>query len=275
MNVLAGRVANYFDLGGINYTIDAACASSLAALYDGVKELQSGNSDMVIAGGVDACQNPFTFLCFSKTHALSPHGKCLVFDEKADGTVISEGLGIIILKRLSDAERDGDRIYAVIKSVAGSSDGRGKCMTAPRHEGQMLALKRAYEKAGFSAATIELLEAHGTGTTVGDQVESQSAAQLLIESKAANQNCAIGSVKSMIGHTKGAAGMAGLVKIALSLYHKVLPPTIGINKPNPKTDFKRPLYLNTELRPWMKVNSYPRRAGSGAFGFGGQIFMLY
>lgn len=273
MNVLAGRVANYFDLGGINYTIDAACASSLAALYDGVKELQSGNSDMVIAGGVDACQNPFTFLCFSKTHALSPHGKCLVFDEKADGTVISEGLGIIILKRLSDAERDGDRIYAVIKSVAGSSDGRGKCMTAPRHEGQMLALKRAYEKAGFSAATIELLEAHGTGTTVGDQVESQSAAQLLIESKAANQNCAIGSVKSMIGHTKGAAGMAGLVKIALSLYHKVLPPTIGINKPNPKTDFlKGPLYLNTELRPWMKVNSYPRRAGVSAFGFGGTNF---
>ncbi len=273
MNVLAGRVANRFNLGGVNHTVDAACASSLAALYDGVKELETGNSDMVITGGVDAGQSPFTYLCFSKTHALSPRGLCQVFDEKADGTVISEGLAVVILKRLSDAERDGDRIYAVIKSVVGSSDGRGKSMTAPCPEGQLMALKKAYAKAGFSPSTMELLEAHGTGTVVGDQVESESAAQLLEGSNTVSQNCAIGSVKSMIGHTKGAAGMAGLIKASLSLYHKMLPPTMGIDKPNSKTNFlKGPLYLNTEVRPWFRDDKHPRRAGVNAFGFGGSNF---
>jgi len=273
LNVLAGRIANRFHLGGVNYTIDAACASSLAAVYDGIKELETNNSDMVIVGGVDAGQSPFIYTCFSKTNALSPEGKCKVFDDKADGTVISEGLAVVILKRLSDAERDGDRIYAVIKSVAGSSDGREKSLTAPNPQGQLLALQRAYTKAGFSASTIELLEAHGTGTVVGDQVEAESAARMLKKSKASNQNCAIGSVKSMIGHTKGAAGMGGLIKTVLSLYHKVLPPTLGIERPNSKIDFMSgPLYLNTEVRPWIGVASHPRRAGVNAFGFGGTNF---
>lgn len=273
MNILAGRVANRFNFGGVNYTIDAACASSLAALYEAVIELEIGNSDMVIAGGVDATQGPFSYLCFSKTHALSARGQCQVFDEKADGTVISEGLAVVVLKRLEDAKRDGDRIYAVIKSVAGSSDGKEKSLTAPRPQGQLLAFKRAYAKSGFSASTIELLEAHGTGTVVGDQVEAESAIQLLKESNADSQRCAIGSVKSMIGHTKGAAGTAGLIKTALSLYHKVLPATIGVEKPNPKVDFlKGPLYLNTETRPWIGNSGYPRRAGVNAFGFGGTNF---
>ncbi len=273
MNVLAGRVANRFNLGGVNYTIDAACASSLAALYDAARELETGSSDMVIVGGVDAGQSPFTYTCFSKTSALSPNGKCRVFDEKADGTVISEGLAVLVMKRLSDAERDGDRIYAVLKAVAGSSDGRGMGLTAPRTEGQMVALKRAYAKAGFTPDTVELFEAHGTGTVVGDQVEAESVMQLLKENHTAKQSCAIGSVKSMIGHTKGAAGMAGVIKTALSLYHKVLPPTMGVDKPNPKIDFlDGPLYINTEVCPWVGNERGPRRAGVNAFGFGGTNF---
>jgi len=273
MNVSAGRVANRFDLGGVNYTVDAACASSLASTYNAVKELESGNSDMVVVGGIDSAQNPFTFLCFSKTRALSPHRQCRVFDEKADGIVISEGLGIVVLKRLSDAERDGDRIYAVIKSAAGSSDGRDRGLTAPHPKGQLSALRRAYEKAGFSPDTLGLLEAHGTGTVVGDRVEAESATRLLKESGAVKKSCAFGSVKSMIGHTKSAAGVAGLIKVALSLHHKALPPTIGVEKPNSKIDFHNgPLYLNTELRPWIGTNNHPRRAGVSAFGFGGTNF---
>ena len=273
MNVLAGRIANRFNLGGVNYTMDAACASSLAALYDAVRELENGSSDMVIVGGADAGQSPFGFLCFSKTQALSQRGQCRVFDANADGTVISEGLAVLILKRLADAERDGDRIYAVVKAVKGSSDGRGKSMTAPRIEGQIAALRRAYEKAGFSSATVEMFEAHGTGTVVGDQIEAESASQFLKECCASRRSCAIGSVKSMIGHTKGAAGLAGLIKIALSLYHKVLPPTIGVDKPNPHVDFLNgPLYINTELRPWISRDSGPRRAGVSSFGFGGTNF---
>jgi acyl transferase domain-containing protein/NAD(P)H-dependent flavin oxidoreductase YrpB (nitropropane dioxygenase family) len=273
MNVTAGRVANRFDLGGVNYTVDAACASSLSALYDAVRELETGSSDMAIAGGIDAGQSPFTYLCFSKTQALSPSGKCRVFDEKANGTVISEGLALLVLKRLSDAERDGDRIYAVIKSVAGSSDGRDKSLTAPRPDGQLRALKKAYDKAGFSPETVELIEAHGTGTVVGDRTEAESVSRLLEENHAPKHGCAIGSVKSMIGHTKGAAGLAGVIKVALSLYHNVLPPTMGVDRPNEHIDFmKGPLYVNTELRPWIGSTSHGRRAGVNAFGFGGTNF---
>ncbi|HLC21431.1 MAG TPA: beta-ketoacyl synthase N-terminal-like domain-containing protein, partial [Candidatus Methylomirabilis sp.] len=201
-NVAAGRVANRFDLGGVNYTVDAACASSLAAVFLAVKELEGRTSDMVVVGGADTLQSPFSFLCFSKTYALSRSGQCRTFDEKADGIVISEGIGILILKRLADAERDGDRIYAVIKGVGGASDGRDKGLTAPRPEGQVRALRRAYAKAGVSPSTIGLIEAHGTGTVVGDRTELQSLSRVFEEANAAPQSCAIGSVKSMIGHTK-------------------------------------------------------------------------
>lgn len=273
MNVSAGRVANRFNLGGINYTIDAACASSLAALYEAFNELKTGSSDMVITGGIDAGQSPFTFTCFSKTNALSPTGKCSVFDEKADGTVISEGLAFLVLKRREDAERDGDRIYAIIKSVAGSSDGRNRSLTAPNPEGQCLAMQRAYSRAGFTPDTVELFEAHGTGTVVGDRVEAESVTTILKKFKTPQQNSAIGSVKSMIGHTKGAAGIAGLIKAALALYYRVLPPTLGVEKPNASIDFNEgPIYVNSEMRPWVSTNQHPRRAGISAFGFGGTNF---
>jgi polyketide-type polyunsaturated fatty acid synthase PfaA len=274
LNVAAGRVANRFDLGGVNYTVDAACASSLAAVYHATRELEAGTSDLVIVGGADTVQNPFGYLAFSKTHALSPHGRCQTFDESADGIVISEGIAILVLKRLADAEREGDRIYGVIKAVAGSSDGRDKGLTAPRPEGQALALERAYAKAGFSPATVGLIEAHGTGTVAGDQAEVETLKRVFGAAGAARQRCAIGSVKSMIGHTKCTAGVAGLLKVALALYHKVLPPTIHVTKPNSKARFhESPFYVNIEPHPWIDgLENHPRRAGVSAFGFGGTNF---
>ena len=273
-NVLSGRVANRFDFGGTNFTVDAACASSLAAVSQGMKELQGGTSEMVIVGGVDTMQNPFTYLCFSKTHALSPRGRCRTFDASADGIVISEGIAILVLKRLDDAERDGDRIYAVLKGVGSSSDGRDKGLTAPRPEGQARALERAYAQADVPPSTIGLIEAHGTGTVAGDQAEVQALSGFFSEAHAARQRCALGSVKSMIGHTKCTAGVAGLVKASLALHHKVLPPTLGVEKPNMNVQFaEMPLYVNTESRPWINsADSSPRRAGVSAFGFGGTNF---
>ncbi|MEO8592213.1 MAG: SDR family NAD(P)-dependent oxidoreductase [Candidatus Solibacter sp.] len=273
-NVAAGRVANRFDLGGSNFTVDAACASSLAAVSLALTELESHNSDMVIVGGIDTMQNPFTYLCFSKTHALSPRGRCRTFDETADGIAISEGIVMMVFKRLADAERDGDRIYAVIKGVGSSSDGKDRGLTAPRPEGQAVALRRAYAKAGISPATVGLVEAHGTGTVAGDGAEVQALTRVFSEAEAPRQGCAIGSVKSMIGHTKCSAGAAGLAKAALALHHKVLPPTIGVDKPNAKAKFpETPFYINTEPRPWLESPAgHPRRAGVSAFGFGGTNF---
>jgi acyl transferase domain-containing protein/NAD(P)H-dependent flavin oxidoreductase YrpB (nitropropane dioxygenase family)/NAD(P)-dependent dehydrogenase (short-subunit alcohol dehydrogenase family)/acyl carrier protein len=273
-NVAAGRVANRFDLGGRNFTVDAACAASLAAVDLAVRELEEGSSDMVVVGGADTMQNPFAYLCFSKTHALSPRGRCHTFDDSSDGIAISEGIAVIILKRLADAERDGDRIYAVIKGVGGSSDGKDKGLTAPRPEGQMRALTRAYAKAHVSPASVELIEAHGTGTAVGDQAEVASLSQVFSAAGAARQSCAIGSVKSMIGHTKCTAGVASVIKIALALHHRVLPPTINVEKPNTRANFPAtPFYVNTEARPWIRQHeATPRRAGVSAFGFGGTNF---
>lgn len=272
LNVIAGRIANNFNLGGVNFSVDAACASSLAAIYHAVRELTLGSSSMVVVGGVDTVQNPFTYLCFSKSQALSPTGEARTFDANANGIVISEGVACVVLKRLEDAERDGDRIYAVIDGISGSSDGKGKSLTAPLPEGQVRALQRAYESAGVSPDSVELIEAHGTGTIAGDRAEATSLDTVFKSAHAKPQSCAVGSVKSMIGHTKAVAGIAGLIKVALSLYHKVLPPTLGVKTPNPHAIFNNgPLYVNTQARPW--INSLqPCRAGVSAFGFGGTNF---
>ena len=274
LNVAAGRVANRFDLGGSNFTVDAACGSSLAAASLAVRELETGAADMVILGGADTVQNPLTYLAFSKTHAFSPRGRCRPFDASADGIVISEGVGVVILKRLADAERDGDRIYAVIKGMGTSSDGRHRGLTAPNIDGQTRALERAYEKSGVDPATLGYVEAHGTGTAVGDVVEVNALGRLLRDAGAGAGSCAVGSVKSMIGHTKCAAGIAGLINASLALHHKVLPPTIGVDTVNPKADLADgPLRVSAKPRPWFHAEQdRPRRAGVSAFGFGGTNF---
>ncbi|MEO7272239.1 MAG: beta-ketoacyl synthase N-terminal-like domain-containing protein [Vicinamibacterales bacterium] len=275
LNVAAGRVANRLNLGGLNFTVDAACASSLAAIYVAARELQSGSSRMVIAGGIDTVNSPFGYLCFSSAQALSPTGRCRTFDESADGIAISEGLVAVVLKRVEDAERDGDRIYAVIRSVAGSSDGRGKGLTAPRPEGQVRVLERAYAAAKFSPATVSLVEAHGTGTVAGDSAEVTALTRVFGAAGAAPGSVALGSIKSMIGHTKSAAGVSGLVKVALSLYHKVLPPTLHVTRPNAKLrEDGTPFFVNTEASPWLADPGarHPRRGAVSAFGFGGTNF---
>lgn len=273
-NVAAGRVANRFDLKGINFSIDAACASSLAALYVGVSDLRSHASDVVLLGATDTHNQPGDYLSFSKTHALSPSGRCKTFDAKADGIAISEGIAILVLKRLSDAERDGDRIYAVIKGIAGSSDGRDLSLTAPRPAGQMLALHRAYSDAGVSPASVQIVEAHGTGTVAGDKAEVEALTNVFRSSGAEIESCAIGSVKTNIGHSKAAAGLASVIKIAKALHHKVLPPTINVSEPSPACKFSEgPFYVNTECRPWVHSQAdTPRRGGVSAFGFGGTNF---
>jgi acyl transferase domain-containing protein/NAD(P)H-dependent flavin oxidoreductase YrpB (nitropropane dioxygenase family)/NADP-dependent 3-hydroxy acid dehydrogenase YdfG len=272
LNVVAGRVSNRFNFGGVNFTVDAACASSLAAIYIACRELVAGTSDRVIAGGCDTIQGPFAYLCFSKAGALSPGGKPRVFDQAADGIAISEGLAAVVLKRRADAERDGDRIYAVLRSVSGGSDGRSRSMTAPHLGGQVRTLERAYEQAGVSPTSVTLFEAHGTGTALGDRTECQALTELLSAGGAAARAHALGSVKSMIGHTKCTAGVAGLIKSALGLYHRVLPPTINVEEPNRAGGLADgPLYVNTEARPWIR-GPEARRAAVSAFGFGGTNF---
>ncbi|CAB1062700.1 omega-3 polyunsaturated fatty acid synthase subunit, PfaA [Olavius sp. associated proteobacterium Delta 1] len=272
-NVVAGRICNRLDLRGTNCVVDAACASSMSAVHLSLLELQSGRSDMVVTGGVDTLNDIFMHMCFSKTHTLSATGDARPFSKNADGTVLGEGIGMLVLKRLSEAERDGNRIYAVIKGLGSSSDGKSQSIYSPRSEGQARALRAAYNNAGVNPASVQLIEAHGTGTRVGDSVEFAALNQVFDEFGANGNKCALGSVKSMIGHTKASAGAAGLIKAALSLYHKVLPPTLKAETPDPDLDIENShFYLNTATRPWFSNNGDPRRAGISAFGFGGSNF---
>jgi polyketide-type polyunsaturated fatty acid synthase PfaA len=270
-NVVAGRIANRLNFGGMNCVVDAACASSFGALKMAISELVEHRSDMMLTGGVDTDNTIMAYISFSKTPAVSPSENVKPFDAKSDGMMLGEGIGMIVLKRLEDAERDKDKIYAVIKGIGTSSDGRYKSIYAPRKEGQVKALERAYEDAGFSPATVGLMEAHGTGTMAGDPTEFGSLKDFFDVHDSKKQHIALGSVKSQIGHTKAAAGAASLIKTALALHHKVLPPTINITEPNPKLNIKNSsFYLNTETRPWIRPEGEaPRRAGVSSFGFGG------
>ncbi|MFF7097355.1 beta-ketoacyl synthase N-terminal-like domain-containing protein [Streptomyces rubradiris] len=269
-NIVAGRIANRFDLGAVNHTVDAACASSLAAVRVAADELLAHRADVMITGGADADNSLLTFMCFSKTPALSPSGRVRPFDSDSDGTLLGEGLGMLVLKRLADAERDGDHIYAVLRGLGSSSDGRAKSIYAPCGQGQLRALHAAYDDAGCPPHSVGLIEAHGTGTPVGDGVEIE-ALDTLVSPGARPASVAVGSVKSQVGHTKAAAGAAGLIKAVLALHHKVLPPTIGVTTPAAAlTRADSPLYLSTRARPWIRDPGRPaRRAGVSAFGFGG------
>lgn len=270
-NIISGRIANRLDLMGANYIVDAACASSIVAIDLAIRDLRSGRCDMVVAGGVNASVPPVIMIIFSQLKALSRKGAIRPFSSEADGTLLAEGVGMAVLKRLEDAERDGDRIYAVLKGTGTASDGRALGLLAPRLEGEELALRRAYEDAGVDPSTVGLVEAHGTATPVGDAVEVEALTRVFGSQNGSGQTCALGSVKSMIGHTMPAAGMAGLIKAALALHHKVLPPTLHCDSPNPKLGLDQTrFYLNTETRPWIHgVQEQPRRAGINAFGFGG------
>lgn len=272
-NVVAGRICNRLNIGGTNCVVDAACASSMGALHLALMELYTGKSDMAVTGGVDTLNDIFMHMCFSKSSVLSRSGDARPFSKHADGTVLGEGVGLIVLKRLDDAEKDGDRIYAVIRGVGSSSDGKFQSIYAPRMDGQIKALRAAYDAARVSPATVGLIEAHGTGTRVGDQVEFNALCKVYGPEMPEGRRSALGSVKSMIGHTKAAAGSAGLIKAVLSLHHKTLPPTLKADEPDPNLNIENsPLYLNTATRPWFGAPDHPRRAAVSAFGFGGSNF---
>lgn len=266
-NVIAGLIANRLNLMGPNYIVDAACASSLFALDGAVRELVTGRCDLMLAGGVQSHTPPQLYIQFSQIQALS-HGQIRPFQKGANGILLGEGVGMLVLKRLGDAERDGDRVYAVIKGIGLASDGRAKGLLAPRLEGQVLALRHAYDGSGVDPRTVDLIEAHGTGTEIGDRTEVELL-NSIFGARGPGPQIAVGSVKSMIGHCLPAAGSASLIKTALALHHKVLPPTL-CDEPNPELlDPGKPLYINNQTRPWIHGRAHPRRAGVNAFGFGG------
>ncbi|MEU2155180.1 SDR family NAD(P)-dependent oxidoreductase [Streptomyces sp. NPDC019396] len=271
-NVISGRIANRLDLGGPNFTVDAACASSLAAVDVACKELAAGTSDVMLCGGADLHNGINDYVLFTSVHALSPTGRSRAFDSAADGIALGEGVACVVLKRLADAERDGDRVYGVIKGVGSSSDGRSLGLTAPRPEGQRRALDRAHRNAGTTPADIGLVEAHGTGTVVGDRTELNVLTEVFEAAGAAPGSCVLGSVKSQIGHTKCAAGLAGLIKTVLALHTGVRPPTLHLERPNPAwQEGRSPFVFHREALPWT-APAGRRLAGLSAFGFGGTNF---
>ena len=269
-NIVAGRIANVFNLRGPSFITDAACASTFAAVEAAVENLINFRCDAVLTGGVDRNMGANSFVKFSKIGALSASGS-RPFGDGADGFVMGEGAAAFLLKRLSDAERDGDKIYAVIRGVGGSSDGKGKGITAPNPIGQRLATQRAWENAGLDPATATLVEAHGTSTKVGDVVEVESLATIF--GNAPVGSIALGSAKSNIGHLKAGAGAAGLLKAVMAVNDKVLPPTLNAQKPNPNLHFEAmPFFINHDLQAWPQPAHSPRRAGVSAYGFGGTNF---
>ncbi|MHA1828056.1 MAG: SDR family NAD(P)-dependent oxidoreductase [Candidatus Heimdallarchaeaceae archaeon] len=272
-NIIAGRIANVFNLTGKSMSTDAACASSVAAIDIAVKSLITREFDIVLVGGADRSMDITSYVKFSKIRALSGI-KSRPFDARADGFVMGEGGGFMVLKRLEDAINDKDKIYAVISSIGSSSDGRGKGITAPNPEGQKQAIQMALKKASLRSEDIQYIEAHGTSTIVGDATELKVLEEVF-KGKSTNSRLVVGSIKSQIGHLKSAAGIASTIKAALSLYNKVLPPTVNVEELNPNIDWRTsPLYVNTEVKEWKIGKNEIRRAGVSAFGFGGTNYHM-
>ena len=275
LNMAAAMVAQQYDLGGPAIAIDAACSSALVAAHQALVNLRAGQIDLAIAGGVYLNLLPDNLIGFARIGAISRTGECRPFDAQADGFVMGEGVGAVVLKRRADAERDGDRIYALIRGAGCNNDGRGEGPMTPRQGGQLEALRLAYRDAGFPPQTVGYIEAHGTATTVGDLVEVSALRSLFEEQgwkPADGARTALGSVKANIGHTMSAAGAAGLIKAALALHHRALPPQPSVATENPKLGLRLgdggPFFLPRVETPW-EANGHPRRAAVSSFGFGG------
>jgi acyl transferase domain-containing protein/phosphopantetheinyl transferase len=266
-NLTASRIANRLDFQGPAYTVDAACASSLIAVDRGIDELRSGRCDLVVVGGVHHCHDLTLWSVFTQLKALSATQAIRPFSRQADGILVGEGTGLFVLKRLADAERDDDRIYAVVRGTGVASDGRDASLMSPRPEGQVLAVRQAWEAAGLDPATVGLVEAHGTATVVGDATELETLRTVFGGPDAGLPRAGLGSVKSMIGHAMPAAGAAGLAKAALAVFHGELPPTLhAADDPNEALAATR-FRLIGDVEPW--EGDQARRAGVNAFGFGG------
>jgi acyl transferase domain-containing protein len=266
-NTIAGRICNFLDLHGGGYIVDGACSSSLLAICTAANALESGQMDMAIAGGVDISLDTFELIGFAKTGALTKD-EMRVYDKNGAGFLPGEGCGAVIMKRLEDAEKDGDQIYAILNGWGISSDGKGG-ITAPSAIGQSRALRRAYDKVDFDTSKLDFIEGHGTGTTVGDKTELEGISLALNKEKTLPaRNCGVTSFKSIVGHTKAAAGIGAFIKTVISLNRRILPPTAGLKDPNPIfADTAKSLYpiLHGEIRKAEDI----LYAGVSAMGFGG------
>jgi acyl transferase domain-containing protein/NADPH:quinone reductase-like Zn-dependent oxidoreductase/NAD(P)-dependent dehydrogenase (short-subunit alcohol dehydrogenase family)/acyl carrier protein len=266
---VSGRLAYSFDLKGPELAINTGCASSLTAIHQARAALLAGDCDIAIAAGTNILLRTDITQAFARAGLLAADGRCKFGDSAADGFVRSEGAGVVVLKRLADARPDGDRVYAIIRGSAVNNNGaRSVSLTQPSERGQSSVVRDAIESAGMSTAGIDYIEAHGTGTVTGDRIELTALSELLGHAPNREAPCRIGSVKSNIGHTEAAAGVAGVIKTALALHHRFLPPTLHVNEPNPEIDWPRSgLTLQTNGEPW--VSELPRNAGVSSFGLGG------
>ncbi|WP_424097226.1 SDR family NAD(P)-dependent oxidoreductase [Moorena producens] len=268
-SIIPGRLSYVLNLRGPSLAVDTACSSSLVALHYACQSLKTGESDLCLVGGVNLILSPeFTIIC-SQAQMMAADGRCKTFDQAADGYVRGEGCGVVVLKRLVDAIRDGDNIRAIIRGSAVNQDGLSNGLTAPNGPSQQAVIRQALANAGVKPAQISYVETHGTGTPLGDPIEVNSLKAVLMEHRQPNQPCWIGSVKTNIGHLESAAGIAGLIKAVLSLQHGEIPPHLHLNQLNPYIKIANtPIQIPTELQPW-SVQEAPRLAGVSSFGFGG------
>lgn len=269
LNAIAGRVAFALGLEGPAVAVDTACSSSLVAVHQACQALHSGDCDLALAGGVNVLLSPASIVAASRARMLSPDGRCKTFDAAADGYVRSEGCGVLVLKRLSDAERNGDRICAVIRGTAVNQDGASSGLTVPNGGAQQRLISAALARAGIVGRDVDYLEAHGTGTSLGDPIEVQAAAAVYGGDRDPNRPLLLGSVKTNIGHLESAAGVAGLIKVVLSLEHEMLPQNLHFENPSPHIPWDSlPVRVVDKPTPW-QANGRPRRAGVSSFGFTG------
>jgi len=267
--IAANRLSYMFDLKGPSMALDTACSSSLVAVHNACQSIRKGECDMAIAGGVNLMLSPEVTINFCQANVMSPEGRCKTFDSRADGYVRGEGAGAVILKPLSKAIADGDRIYAVIRGGAVNSDGRSNGIMAPNRQSQEKVIQQAYEDAGIPPGQVQYVEAHGTGTKLGDPIEVQALGAVISQGRPADRKCAIGSVKTNIGHLEAGAGVAALIKVALSVYYRQLPPSLHFKEPNPLIPFDQlPLVVQQKLDKWLYENE-PLIAGVTSLGFGG------
>ena len=268
--ILASRISYLLNLRGPSIALNTACSSSLVAIDLACQSLLSGQCEMALAGGVCLFPDPGFYLSASKAEMLSADGLCRTFDEGANGFVPGEGVGVVVLKNLDAALRDGDHIRGVILGVATNQDGKTNGITAPSSRSQTDVQLSAYELAGINPDSISLIEAHGTGTALGDPIEVEALTRSFRKYTDRSQFCAIGSIKTNIGHTGQAAGVAGLIKALLSFEHELIPPTLHLERPNSRIDFERsPFYVATEPVAWPRQAETPRRAAVSSFGYSG------